>query len=659
MQSSSKQSEGLALDDKKPDVQERWIAPILRSCRREIRETIFVAFFINLLALATPVFVLQVYDRVVFHAGIQTLIGLSIGMVLVIGFDFVLKIARSRLSQRIALAFDVRLGRRLYEKFFSLRLIDLERRPLSYWQQIFRDIEMLRNVVAGPTGVLIVDLPFVFLNLVLIFVLSPQLGVVFMMVLPLFLALALVSARRTSKLSLKERQASSKRDVLLQELLAGRTTVKALALQENIRPLWEHRQADTISAAAERGRTTDTARSLGASLVLTNTVALTVVGALLILDQQLTMGALIATNMLSGRVVGPLSQLVGEWRTISNLREVFKRLDDFLGLAQDRVWSPITHPRPEGVLKFENVSFAYSENGPSVLDQIKGQVRPKGLCCIVGNNGSGKTTFLKIAGGLYNPAQGRVMLDGGDIQQFARSDLANWIGYLPQEMMLFSGSIRDNIAFGRPDIPDQEVISAAMAACAHQMIIDLPDGYATDIGEAGSRMSGGQRQRIALARALLGKPPIILLDEPTSSIDPGTEQQLVRNLRALSRHSTVIAVTHSLSVLAAADTIMVLERGKVAMFGPAQGVLERLRENSKQGGSVAPGAASAPATGNVGGQPPAAKSPGTKPPASKPAGTPPSSRASTAATRTKAKGPGVRKDSPPDGTTLGSQAPPA
>ena len=590
----SNSTAGDAEEGDESTAEERWFFPILKGCRREVRETILVALFINLLALATPVFVLQIYDRVVFHAGVQTLIGLSIGMVIVILFDFVLKIARSRLSQRVALAFDVNLGRRLYDKFFSLRLIDLERRPVSHWQQLFRDMDMLRNVVAGPTGVLLVDLPFTLLNMALIFVLSAQLGIVFFMVLPLFLLLAVVSAKRAGKLSQKERFASQKRDVLLQELVSGRTTVKALALQENIRPLWEHRQANTITSATERGRTTDFARSLGASLVLTNTVVLTVVGALLILDQQLTMGALIATNMLSGRVVGPLSQLIGEWRTILNTRQVFQRLDTFLNMEQDRVWSPIEYPRPKGVLRLENVVFGYTPDGAPVLEQVSGQVGPRGLCCVVGNNGSGKTTFLKVAAGLYTPQQGRVLLDGGDIQQFTRSALANWIGYLPQEMILFSGSIRDNIAFGRSDIPDQEIISAATIACVHQTIINMPDGYATDIGEAGSRLSGGQRQRITLARAVLGRPPIVLLDEPTSSIDPTAETQLVQNFRAVSRQATVIAVTHSLAMLSAADNIIVLERGKVAMFGPARAVLERIRQRGREQQGAAASASTPP-----------------------------------------------------------------
>ena len=554
----------------------KWLRPVLKPLRPAFREVLAMSFFVNLLALATPVFVLQVYDRVVFFAGLTTLQGLVIGMAIALLFDFVLRQARSRMLQRVALRIDVEVGRKLFDKLFALPLRELESKPSAYWQALFRDIEVVRNVFSGASAILITDLPFAVLFVSFIFVIALPIAWLLIIVLPLFLLLAWRSAAVLGAASAEERSAGFARDALVAEMIAGRATAKALALGDSLRPAWEDRHAETIERALTRGGRADSYVNLGTMLTVFTTVLLTSVGALAIIDQRLSIGALIATNMLAGRIISPFQQLVSMWRNYATARQAIARLGDVFAADEDRRDSEIELDRPQGDLRLENVSFRYAEDAAPVIEGVKLHIKPGGLHAVVGPNGSGKTTLLKLISGLYPPTTGRALLDGADIAQFTRKELARWIGYAPQEGFLFAGSIRDNIAKGRPEATDQEVIAAAGAAGLHQHVIDLPDGYATEIGEAGMRLSGGLRQRIVIARALIGRPPILLLDEPSANLDRQAEEALAKTLSTLARDHTIIVVSHSPVLLSACNNVLALDKGKVVMAGPADEVLLRL-----------------------------------------------------------------------------------
>ena len=310
------------------------------------------------------------------------------------------------------------------------------------------------------------------------------------------------------------------------------------------------------------------------------TVALTSVGAVAILNQELTIGALIATNMLSNRLIAPMIQLVNTWRNLSSYHQSADHLSEAFQLAEERTQATITLSRPHGELKLENVSFRFAPDTADVVDGVNMHFKPGGIVGLVGPNGAGKTTLIKLMQGLYEPSEGRVLLDGADISQFSRQDLARWIGYVPQEAALFHGTIRDNIAGMNPDTPDEQIIEAATAAGAHGFIADLPDGYGTDIGEAGRRLSGGQRQRIAVARALLNDPPILLLDEVAANLDREAEGVLRDTLVARSKDHTIILATHTPIMLAACTHIIGLERGRIAVAGPTKDVLAKVFEKA-------------------------------------------------------------------------------
>jgi ATP-binding cassette, subfamily C, bacterial LapB len=581
-----------------------WLRPVVEGLGPALPELALLSLFVNLLALAAPIFVLQVYDRVIFHAGLTTLEALAIGMAAVILFDFILRQARARLLQGVALGFDVGLGRRLFEKVASLPLRLLESRPSHSWQFLFRDLETVRNTVSGATMLALVDLPFIIFFLALILWLAPPLAWVFGGVILAFIGLAVWNALAIGQASLAERQAGMRRDRLLNEIVLGRGAMKALALMRPLQARWEADHAGAIRAALKRGGLADGSMNLSAGLSTAATVALTGVGALAILDQEMTVGALVAANLLASRFIAPLSQLVANWRAYSGFRESAKRLADILAEPGERVEATIDRPRPTGRVQLENIQFRYTPLGVAggapggvpeaapVLDKISVRFGPGGMHGIVGANGSGKTTLLKVIQGLYAPDQGRVLLDEGDIAQYSRAQLAAWIGYVQQDGFLFSGTVRENIARFQEDVTDAEILKVAELSDAHGFISELPDGYGTELAEGGGRLSTGQRQRIIIARALLGDPPVLLLDEPTSNLDRQAETNLAERLRRLAADHTIVVVTHSPKLLGACDSVTVMAKGQIAMAGRADQVLPKLMANPASVPPVVSGPAS-------------------------------------------------------------------
>ena len=344
----------------------------------------------------------------------------------------------------------------------------------------------MRNMFCGSSAVLVADLPFVALFLLLIFVIAEPIAWVIVSAIPFFLLLAWWSGRALEKKTRDERHAGLDRDALIAEMLAGRATVKALALGESYRSRWEERHIAAITRSFSRGSTGDSFTNTGLVVAALTTVAVTGFGAVAIIDQQLTIGALIATNMLGNRIISQFNQLVGVWRNHAQFKQARERLGDVFAQPGERLVSEISLARPKGEILLDDVSFTYDESRPPAIEGLKLHIKPGGIIGIVGNNGCGKTTLLKLAQGLYPPDHGRITLDGANIDQFTRRELAGWIGYVPQEATLFAGSIRENIAIANPEASDDEVVAAARLAGAHDEIVDLPNGYATDVGEAGA-----------------------------------------------------------------------------------------------------------------------------------------------------------------------------
>lgn len=533
---------------------------------------------INVLAFAVPLFVLQVYDRVIAQAGLSTLQGLVIGMVGVIIFDFILRQARSSLLQDAALRIDARLAKRLFAKFTALPLRILERRPSAFWQSLFKDVDNIRTAIAGIGAILLADLPFAAIGIILIVAIAKPLAWAMLIIVPLFILLALASSISAKRSTQSERNATLRRDGLITEMITDRTTIKALGLGTHLGKLWEDRQAKTIDSSILKAARADRYHNLGKTLLLSSTVTLTGFGALAIINQEMTIGALIAANMLVSRILQPLNQLVLQWKSISAARQSYGRVKQVLTYPEDAQEATMKMENPDGRITLDGVSYHFGDaESEPVLKNLSMRVGPHGLHAVVGPNGSGKTTLLKLMRGLYPPSQGRVLLDKGDLHQFSEAEKLKWFGYMPQETRLLSGTVKDNLSMGMHTPEDSDIAHATKLAGLHDDILAMKNGYNTQVGEQGENLSGGLRQRLSLARSLVADPAVLLLDEPSNNMDVMAVQRLADLLKSLSKDRTVIMVTHSPVLLQACDSIMVLERGKIKGGGKAKDVLPKLK----------------------------------------------------------------------------------
>lgn len=553
-----------------------WLREVLLPLKPRFQEIIVQSFCINLLALAVPLFSLQVYDRVIGHHGISTLVALGVGVVIAVGFDFLLRQARSSMLQSTAVHIDAHLGRWLYTRFSGLPLSVLESRPAIYWRSLFQDAQIIRSVFSGSSAVLVADLPFAALFLLVILTIATPIAWVLLLMVPCFLFFTWHSAKILGSAATNENRKNHSHDSFIAELLAGRNTVKSMMLDRVLTPQWESLHASAIEESYAQGIRTDRAIAIGQVLSTTTTILLMVFGALAIIEQQMSMGALIATTMLSSRIIQPLTQLIAQWRGFARCKQAIHQLDSLMQLPQENYEAAIARPRPQGFLTIENVSFTHAGREQPTLSDCSLTLQPNEIIGLVGLNGCGKTTLLKLMQGLYHPTNGRILLDGIDIAQLSRSELSEWIGYVPQECFLFSGSIRDNITKAWPEADDGSIRAAVTIAGAEKFINDLPEGFNTQVGENGHRLSGGQRQRLAIARAILRNPPVLLMDEVTSNLDSDSEAQLRNQLALLSSGHTIVLATHSVPMLRACHRVVVMDKGRIVADGASAEVLAKL-----------------------------------------------------------------------------------
>jgi ATP-binding cassette subfamily C protein LapB len=554
-----------------------WLIDIVRLPLKYFFRLAIYSLFINLLALATPIFVLQVYDRVVFQSGIDTLKALLIGVIICLIFDYIIRQSRSRLLQYISLKIDGTLGTELFKKFTSLELSALEKRPASYWQQVFKDTEHIRNFFGGATVVLFIDIPFSIIFISIIYLIAPPLIWVFLGATIIFVLLAWQSSASVKKASLEEQKGRGALDELLVEVVSHRATIRSLNLGGRLEALWLTRLLNNMERSIRRGRVVDRYANLNTILTMGVTIALTCFGALAILDQAMTIGSLIAANMLAARVIQPLSQLSLAWRSLNQFRASRDRLSSLFFEGENPEPTLMLFGRPKGIISIVDVDYSYQPD-KYVLSKLNVSFVPGEIHAVIGNNGGGKSTLLKLIQNLYQPDSGKVLWDGADVRQFEKQQLSSWLGYVSQDCTLFTGSIRDNIAGFSDEADDQEIIQISKELGLHPEISDLADGYNTILGEGGHVLSYGQRQKIATIRALIGNPAVLLLDEPTSNLDQRSELQLGNFLfeRAKNKNVTVIVITHSPALLSKVDKITLINSGNLMMSGKKDEILPRL-----------------------------------------------------------------------------------
>ncbi len=555
---------------------EDWLRHILEPHRTAYKQTIWLALAINFMGLFAAIFSLQVYDRVVAHAGYATLFALVTGMVIVIAMDHVFRSGRAVVLQQVGAQIEVAIARGVFRRMMALPTPQLEKLPPSYWQAVYRDVEVVRGTFSGATAMLLIDLPFVLLSLFAVALIALPLLPVALVTIAAFVLLAWRSGEVTRDATESEREQLVHRDAAIAELASARLHLKALAAHDPAAMRWDGRYAAWLDESLSRSREADHFREMAHGMTTANTVMVTTVGALFILGQHLTLGALIATNILTGRMVSPLVQLVSQWRMFGQFKSAKKRLDVLFAMPLDRESDAVALPDAQGALRLDRVSFQYAGTESHQVQSISGQIGPYGLHGVVGPNGSGKTTLLKLLRGLYAPTEGRVLLDDADLVQHSQGYLAQQIAYLAQDAHLLSISVRDNIALGKPDATDEEIVRAAQLAGAHSFLIDSPDGYGTLIGPEGRRFSVGQTKRILIAQALVSDAPVILLDEPTSELDHETELKLIMSLRELAQRKTIVVVSHSHLMLGHCQGLMVMKDGKLIAAGAAAALLPKL-----------------------------------------------------------------------------------
>jgi ATP-binding cassette subfamily C protein LapB len=556
-----------------------WFWSVVKGHWRSYGHIALAAFLVNMLALATPLFIMSVYDRVIPNGAIPSLIALSIGMGLAIVFDFVLRTVRSRMIDVTGKTVDVVLAANIFEHVMAVKMAQ---RPASVGiiANQLRDFDSVREFFTSGSVVSATDLIFAILFVGVLFIIAGPLAWVPLAMLPIMIALGLMMQRPLDRAMKRLQAESAARHGVLVESLSGLETVRATGAEARMQTAWER----SVAATARSGEDVH----FWASLALTSANAtqqitsllLVIIGVFLILDGKLTVGALVAANMLAGRVLAPIAGIASVITRGTQTLSALKAIDRIMSLERER--SPqrayVARKIDDGRIAFENVSFAYPNASAKALEKVSFKIEGGERIGIIGRVGSGKTTVGRLLLGFYEAQEGRILIDGVDSRQYDPSDLRAGIGFAMQDTDLFFGKLRDNIALGKPEATDEEVLAAARLSGVESFIAGHPMGYDMPISEGGRSLSGGQKQAIGLARVLIRKPRVLFLDEPTAHFDVRSEAEFLERLKAMrGERMTIIISTHRLSLLSMVDRLLLFDNGRLVADGPRDKVLALLQ----------------------------------------------------------------------------------
>lgn len=559
--------------------QGHWFWTAIAAHRRLYREVLLAALLINLFALAMPLFVMNVYDRVVPNQATDTLWVLAVGILLVLCADAVLKVMRSWFVDLAASRVDVSLSASIMERVLGMKLAE---RPASVgsFATGLQAFESVRSFIGSATVIAFIDLPFVLLFTLVIGLISWVLVIPVLVGMLLVLLITAAVQHKMHALSETSMQASAQRNAILVESLGGLETLKSLGAEGRMQGFWE-------KTTLFLSRTGVRMRSLSSSVTATSgwlqqavAVAIVVLGVYQIIEGNLSQGGLIAAYMISSRIMAPVSQTAALLMQYHQAATALAGLDQVMQKPVDRpagkTW--ISRPRLTGGIEFKQVSFSYPNDEREVLRGVSFKIQPGERVAILGRNGSGKTTLEKLIAGLYQASSGSVLMDDIDIRQLDPAELRRNIGYVSQDVNLFYGSLRDNITLGVPEASDEQLLQAVRLAGLGEFINTHPAGLAMPVGERGELLSGGQRQSVTLARALLRDPSILLFDEPTGAMDHSSEEDFKRAMKGYASNRTLVVITHRTSLLELVERIIVIDAGKIVADGPKEQVVEALRQ---------------------------------------------------------------------------------
>ena len=572
---------------------ESGLRPALAAVLPALKPVLLLGVLINLLSLAPTLYMLEVYDRVVNSRNHTTLAMLTVLVVGLYAIMQVLEWARGQMLQGAGLRFESRLADRVFDAAFvsNLRLGRSSGQPLN-------DLRVLRDFFAAPALTALMDAPLALAFLLLIFIISPFLGWFSLVVAIAQTGLAWATERLASRPLAEANQGAIEAQQYAVNTLRNAQVVQAMGMLDGLQARWMARQNKVLLLQAQAS---DHAGGKGALAKLLQNILLSGLLGLacwLSLQGDLTGGGsmMIVASILGGKALAPLVQLIANWKPLIEATDSWRRLERLLDAVPS---APPRMPLPAhtGALGVEGVVAAAPGSQQAILRGVSFALQPGKSLVVVGPSAAGKSTLARLLTGVWPASSGKVRLDGVDVFQWNKAELGPQVGYLPQSIELFDGSIAENIArFGTPDL--QQVQAVAQAVGLHEAIMAMPAGYDSRIGEDGAFLSGGQRQRLGLARALYGNPRFVVLDEPNSSLDEAGEQALLRALAALkAAGTTLVFITHRTGMLALADFMLVLQAGQVAAFGPRDEVLARLAQATQAGARPAamPGAAAAAA----------------------------------------------------------------
>jgi len=546
-----------------------WFMGAIHKYRRLLGEVLIASFFLQIFGLVSPLFFQVVIDKVLVHQSMSTLEVIMFALVAVSIFEAIVGVLRTYLFSHTTNRIDVELGARLFRHLVSLPIAYFQSRRVGDSVARVRELENIRNFLTGSALTLVIDLFFTVVFLAVMFFYSPMLTFIVLGAFPFYIGLS-AAATPLFRARLDEKfRRGAENQAFLVESVTGIETLKAMAVEPQMQKRWEEQLAGYVAASfrvVSLANVTSNAVQLVNKLV---TAAVLFFGAKLVIGGSLTVGELVAFNMLASRVSQPVLRLAQVWQDFHQARLSIARLGDILNTLPEPVMSGGRSMLPtiKGLVDFEHVTFRYRPDAAEILSHVNFSIKPGEVVGIVGSSGSGKSTLAKLVQRFYVPESGRVLIDGVDLTMVDTAWLRRQIGVVLQENILFNRTIRDNIALPDPTMSMERVVAAATLAGAHNFILELPEGYDTVVGERGSSLSGGQRQRIAIARALINDPRILIFDEATSALDYESERIIQDNMQRIVHGRTVIIIAHRLSTVRYANRIITLERGRIVEDG--------------------------------------------------------------------------------------------
>ena len=565
------------LDKKQQKFGFRWFIPVVEKYVPFLRNVLFLSLLLQLLGLASPIFTQNIIDKVLVHRAADALDILVLGMLICTVFQNWMQCLRSYLFTNIASKMDVALSSRLFKNITAL--------PVSYFQKwqvgdvVSRlgELQTLRSFMTGSSLTIILDIIFAIVYFLVMFLYSRILSLVVLVMIPLFVILNLVVAPIFKRMINDKFLIGSENRSFLIEAITGIHTVKSSTIENSFTRRYEEQLARFVKASFDVVNLANIANSIGTFLFSMFNLAILWVGAYNVMEGEITVGELIAFQMIAGQLIAPVMRLINQWQYFQQIRVSMERLADIMDEETEPAFNPsrTTLPSLRGDIALEKLAFSYTPEGGKVLDNVNIRI-PAGMKVgIVGRSGSGKSTLTKLIQRLYLPDTGRILIDGVDIAQVEPAWLRRQIGVVLQDSKLFSGTVEENIRIACPNATHEDVVNAARLAGADEFVSKFPHGYETFVGERGSLLSGGQRQRIAIARALISNPRILIFDEATSALDYESENIIMSNIEPISRGRTMLMIAHRLSTVRDCDAIIVIEKGRIIEAGSHDELMKR------------------------------------------------------------------------------------